>query len=71
MPGCCPIKLVEGNKIVLFENGHFSANNLKRGPVCQEDIMQGVCKSTLTEDMTGIDKVYIERNGEISAIRKR
>jgi hypothetical protein len=32
--------------------------------------MQGVRKSALTEDMKNIDKVYIERNGEISAIKK-
>jgi len=32
--------------------------------------MQGVRKSALTEDMEKIEKVYLERNGEISAIKK-
>jgi hypothetical protein len=32
--------------------------------------MQGVRKSALTEKLDGIEKVYIERNGEISAIKK-
>jgi uncharacterized membrane protein YcaP (DUF421 family) len=38
--------------------------------VCREDVMQGIRKSALTEDMNKIDHVYIERNGEISAIKK-
>ena len=32
--------------------------------------MLGVRKSALTEDLSEVDKVYIERNGEISAIKK-
>jgi len=32
--------------------------------------MQGVRKSALTDDMDKIDRIYIERNGEISAIKK-
>ena len=38
--------------------------------VCEEDMMQGVRKSALTEDMEKIRAVYMERNGEISSIKK-
>jgi len=64
-------KIMEGNKIKLYEDGKFLHSNMHRALVCEEDIMQGVRKSALTEDMNTIDKVYIERNGEISAIRKK
>jgi uncharacterized membrane protein YcaP (DUF421 family) len=64
-------RFVEGDKIALFENGKFDKDHMEKGLVCQEDIMQGVRKSALTEDMTGIEKIYMERNGEISAIRKK
>lgn len=64
-------KVMEGNKIKLFENGKFIHANMHRALVCEEDIMQGVRKSALTEDMDLIEKVYIERNGDISAIKKR
>ena len=63
-------KLVEGKKILLFKDNKFIKENLKKGLVCEEDIMQGVRKSALTDNMQDIDMVYIERNGEISAIRK-
>jgi uncharacterized membrane protein YcaP (DUF421 family) len=63
-------KLIEGDKMVLFEQGKFREDAMKKALVCREDVMQGVRKSALTEDMTKIDTVYIERNGEISAIKK-
>lgn len=63
-------KLVEGEKIVLFRDNSFIKRNMKRGLVCEEDIRQGVRKSALTEEMDKIETVYIERNGEISAIKK-
>ena len=63
-------RLIEGEKILLFEDGVFQKENMKKALVCQEDLMQGVRKSALTEDMTKIAKVYMERNGEISSIKK-
>lgn len=64
-------RFIEGDKMVLFEGNAFNGERMKDALVCQEDIMQGVRKSALTEDMNKIDKVYIERNGEISAIKKQ
>ncbi|GAB2979601.1 DUF421 domain-containing protein [Mucilaginibacter puniceus] len=62
--------IIEGKKILLFKNGKFIDKNLKRALVCHEDVMQGIRKLLLTEDMDNIDEVYLERNGEISAIKK-
>jgi uncharacterized membrane protein YcaP (DUF421 family) len=64
-------RLIEGNKILLFENRQLIRSNLNKGLVCEEDVMQGVRKSALTEDLDGIEKVYLERNGEISSVRKK
>lgn len=61
----------EGKKFLLFKDGQFDEAEMKRALVCKEDVMQGVRRSALTEDMAAIDKVYMERNGEISAIRKK
>jgi uncharacterized membrane protein YcaP (DUF421 family) len=63
-------RFVEGDKIELYKNGEFIKSNLQRGLVCEEDIMQGIRKSALTEDLEKVEKVYIERNGEISTIKK-
>ncbi len=63
-------KVIEGNKILLFENGAFNHENMKKALVCHEDLMQGVRKAALTQNMSKIDTVYMERNGEISVIKK-
>jgi uncharacterized membrane protein YcaP (DUF421 family) len=62
--------IIEGNKILLFEDGKFIKENLARALVCEEDIMQGIRRAALTEDITQIERVYMERNGEITAIKK-
>lgn len=62
---------IEGQKILLFDKGHFLHQEMKRALVCQEDVMQGVRKSALTEDMDSIERVYMERNGDITAIKKQ
>jgi len=61
---------LQGEKIMLYENGQFLANNLGKGLVSEDDSMQGVRKSALTEDLKKIDKIYIERNGDITVIKK-
>jgi uncharacterized membrane protein YcaP (DUF421 family) len=61
---------LEGSIIELFDDGKFKKENMRRAMVSEEDMMQGIRKSALTEDMGEIDKVYMERNGEISAIKK-
>jgi uncharacterized membrane protein YcaP (DUF421 family) len=62
-------RFVVGDKFPLYENGTLIRENLRKGLVCQEDVMQGVRKSTLAESLDGIDMMYMERNGEISAIK--
>ncbi len=63
-------KFIEGDKILLFKDGEFIKQNMKKALVCEEDLMQGVRKSALTDDMSKIMAVYMERNGEISALKK-
>jgi uncharacterized membrane protein YcaP (DUF421 family) len=62
--------LIEGNKMLLFDKGHFIEKNLKKAQVCKEDILQGVRESALTDDPEKIDRIYIERSGTISALKK-
>jgi uncharacterized membrane protein YcaP (DUF421 family) len=63
-------RVTEGEKILLFENGKFIDKNLKKGLVCEEDLMQGIRSKALTDDLGKIERVYMERNGEISVIKK-
>ena len=62
--------IVEGKKMVLFTNGSFIEKNMDKALVCEEDIMQGVRRNVLTNNLDLVQEIYIERNGEISAIKK-
>ena len=63
--------VIEGKKMLLFQDGRFIEDNMKRAQVCKENVMQGIRESALTDDLSKIEKVYIERNGIISAIKKQ
>lgn len=63
-------EILEGNKILLYEKGHFMEDNMKRALVCEEVIMQGIRKAVKTEKLDAVEKVYLDRSGEISVIKK-
>jgi uncharacterized membrane protein YcaP (DUF421 family) len=63
-------KWTEGDKMILFQNAKFDRANMGKAMVCEEEVMQGIRKSALTENLEKIDKIYMERNGEISGIKK-
>lgn len=64
-------RIIEGNKLLLYEKGEFIQPNMSRALVCREDILQGVRGSALTEDLGKIERIYMERNGRITTIKKQ
>jgi uncharacterized membrane protein YcaP (DUF421 family) len=67
-PAFC--RLVEGEKILLYSDNQFNKKGLDAALASKEDVMQGVRNAALTENMDKIDKIYMERNGEISPLKK-
>ncbi|MGG1922151.1 YetF domain-containing protein [Chryseobacterium sp. NRRL B-14798] len=63
-------KLVDGEKIMVFNDGKFLHAGMSRAQICKEDIMQGIRKSALTDDLNVIRSVYIEYTGEITVVKK-
>lgn len=64
-------RIIEGRKMLLFKDGDFIDDNMKKAQVCKENIMQGIRESALTDDLEKIDRVYIEENGVISVVKKQ
>ena len=62
--------ITEGKSILLFEHGNFIKQHMEKALVCEEDIMRGVRKTALTEDLRMIEKIYLEATGEISVVKK-
>ncbi|QQL49426.1 YetF domain-containing protein [Mucilaginibacter ginkgonis] len=62
--------VLEGDKILVYYQDRFIRENMINKEFSKEDVMQGVRKAALTEDLEQIDKIYIEKNGEISTVKK-
>jgi uncharacterized membrane protein YcaP (DUF421 family) len=62
---------IEGEKLLLYKDGKFLKRNMEKALVCKEDIIQGIRESALTEDVNDIDRIYLERNGVVSVIKKK
>jgi uncharacterized membrane protein YcaP (DUF421 family) len=63
-------RLVSGEKILLFKEGDFLQQNMDKGLICREEILQEVRKSAMTENLDKIEKIYMERNGEVNSVCK-
>lgn len=63
-------KFVDGEKIVLYENGRFDESKMIRALVGKEDIYHAVRKNLHTVSLETIDTIYMERDGEISIVTK-
>ena len=61
----------KGAKILIYENDNFIEKNLKRALVSKEDVMEVVRLLTLDDSLNQIDIIYMERNGQISLIKKQ
>lgn len=64
-------KFVEGDKIVLFENGRFNERNMVRGMVGREEIFRSMREEMQTEDISKVTKIYIEPTGKINIVKKQ
>lgn len=62
--------LVEGDKIKVFQDGQFIQANMEKAQLHKEDVIQELRKRALTEDLSQVKVIYIERNGEISIVTK-
>jgi uncharacterized membrane protein YcaP (DUF421 family) len=63
-------RLISGEKIVLFKQGDFIQQNLDKALVCTEEILQEVRKTAQTENLDKIEKIYMEKNGEVNTVKK-
>jgi uncharacterized membrane protein YcaP (DUF421 family) len=63
-------KFISGEKILVFNEGDFLKQNMDKGLICKEEILQEVRKSALTENLDKIEKIYMERNGEVNSVKK-
>ncbi len=64
-------QLVEGEKILLYNEGNFIHEKMRKAMLNEEEIMQGIRKTASTDSLENIKTIYIESNGEITCLKKK
>ncbi|MBO9700482.1 MAG: DUF421 domain-containing protein [Sporocytophaga sp.] len=59
---------VKGNPHLLYENGNFIDAALKKNNITHDDIIEAVRLQTQSESLENVDRIYLERNGQISFV---
>jgi uncharacterized membrane protein YcaP (DUF421 family) len=61
---------VKGKTYLLYENGSFMEANMKKADVSEKDIFEELRIQCQLDALDQIKKVYMERTGEISFVKK-
>lgn len=64
-------RLVRGKPIPLYKDGKFIDENMKRGLVTKEDILEHVRLKALMPDFEKVESAWLETTGEIAIVKKK
>lgn len=63
-------KLTKGGTILLYQKGKLIKENMKRSLISDEDLMEEIRLKANVDTLDQVEVVYMERNGQISTIKK-
>ena len=61
--------LIKGKKVVLYEEEAQNKKNMESTNISQQDLMEEIRLQINRDDLKDIQKIFIERNGQISIIK--
>jgi uncharacterized membrane protein YcaP (DUF421 family) len=63
--------LVKGEKASLYADGRKNEKNMKRSRISDKDLLEGLRLKINEEDFDKVKEIFLERNGEISVVKKK
>jgi len=63
-------RIAKGNNYVLYRNGEFVKENMKKANISDNDILEELRLQCKCKEMDNIKEIYLERTGKISFIQK-
>ncbi len=63
--------LTKGEEMILYVDGELRENNLKRCMISKKDLVEGIRLNANINSLEEAECVYMERNGQISVIKKK
>ena len=62
---------IKGKRSCLYADGHLQRRNMKKARISEKDLMEGLRLKINDESFDQVEKIFIERNGEISVVKKK
>jgi uncharacterized membrane protein YcaP (DUF421 family) len=63
-------KLINGDKVLLFKDGTFMTENMKRSAISKNEILESLRLEIKEVDFENIESIFMETNGRISFVEK-
>ncbi|MGZ3863843.1 MAG: DUF421 domain-containing protein [Bacteroidia bacterium] len=63
-------KLVKGKELLIYKNGQMLHENMKKAMVTEKDLVEEMRIKANLDSLKNVEAAYIERNGEISIVKK-
>lgn len=63
-------RFVKGRPITLYEHGKLHTHNLRRNQLSEHDLKEGIRLAANINMLDDAESVYLERNGQISVVKK-
>jgi uncharacterized membrane protein YcaP (DUF421 family) len=64
-------KLLKGEKILLYQDGHINERNLRKCLMTQDDLLSDVRLKTNEDTLNNVKEIYMENTGELSIVKKK
>ena len=64
-------RLVKGERSTLYENGSENKKNMRKARISQKDLLESLRLKINEETFERVERIIIERNGEISIVKKK
>jgi len=62
--------IIRGEKISLFRDGKENSKNMRTTLISKEDLMEGIRLQVNSDSFDDVREIFIERNGQISVVKK-
>ena len=64
-------KFVKGEKVSLYAEGKLNETNMRRARISDKDLREGLRLKINDDGFDEVKEIFIERNGEISVVKKK
>jgi uncharacterized membrane protein YcaP (DUF421 family) len=63
-------KIIKGDRVLIYTDGKFIKDNMLKADITTLEVYEDLRVEQQTETLEGIAKIYVEKTGEVSFIKK-